>query len=68
MYTNVQNPIIEIGSTLKSAIYVMIKIRLGAVSVIDNEGTLCGLITAGDLKQYMVEIMTLFSWGFLDNV
>ena len=61
MYTDEKNPVIETGNTLKSAIYVMSKTGLGAVSVIDKEGRLCGLITDGDLKRYMEHMVDIYS-------
>ncbi len=53
MYSGDENPIINTGSTLESAIYIMNKAGLGAVSIIDENNTLLGLITDGDLKRYM---------------
>ena len=53
MYAGAENPVVRIGSTLKSAIYVMNQTGLGAVSIVDEEDKLCGLITDGDLKRYM---------------
>lgn len=61
MYTDEKNPVIKTGNTLKSAIYVMSKTGLGAVSVIDKEGRLCGLITDGDLKRYMEHMVDIYS-------
>lgn len=60
MHTGEENPVVKIGSTLKSAIYVMSKIGLGAVSVADAKGKLCGLITDGDLKRYMEEAIDIY--------
>lgn len=61
MYVGEENPVIELGNTLKSAIYVMNKTGLGAVSVIDNQGKLQGLITDGDLKRYMEKGIDIYS-------
>lgn len=61
MYTGEENPVIQLGSTLKAAIYVMNKTGLGAVSVIDKQGKLYGLITDGDLKRFMEKEIDIYS-------
>lgn len=61
MHTGEENPIVPEGSTLKTAIYVMSKTGLGAVSIVDTEGKLAGLITDGDLKRYMEKEVDVYN-------
>lgn len=61
MHFGEENPIVRKGSSLKSAIYVMNKTGLGAVSIVDNQGILQGLITDGDLKRYMEREVDIYN-------
>lgn len=60
MHSDDANPVINTGSTLASAIYAMNKGGLGAVSIIDENNTLLGLITDGDLKRYMQDKVDIY--------
>lgn len=61
MHRGKDNPIIKVGSTLDDAIYVMNEKGLGAVSIVDENGLLCGIITDGDLKRYMRNKIDIYS-------
>lgn len=61
MHDQEENPIVVEGSTLKTAIYVMSKTGLGAVSIVDADGKLAGLITDGDLKRYMEKEVDVYN-------
>lgn len=45
------NPVISENSTIKKALIVMTKTRIGAVSVVDGSGKLTGFFTDGDLRR-----------------
>ncbi|MDI6641660.1 MAG: KpsF/GutQ family sugar-phosphate isomerase [Elusimicrobiota bacterium] len=51
MRTGKENPVISQNSTVRKALIVMTKTRLGAVSVVDNRGHLVGYFTDGDLRR-----------------
>ncbi len=61
MHTGEENPAVPVGSTLKTAIYVMSRTGLGAVSIVNEDGTLAGLITDGDLKRYMEKEVDVYN-------
>lgn len=61
MHKDEENPTIMIGSTLEAAIYVMSKNGMGAISVVDENQRLCGLVTDGDLKRYMRDRVDIYS-------
>lgn len=45
------NPVIRQGKTVREALLVMTKTRLGATSVVDGSGKLVGFFTDGDLRR-----------------
>jgi len=51
MHQGEENPIISENATLKEAILEMTSKGLGCVSIINEEGTLTGIITDGDLRR-----------------
>lgn len=53
MHIGNENPILPIGSSLSAAISEVSEKGLGAVSIIDNNGKLCGIITDGDIRRSM---------------
>lgn len=67
MYSGSENPIVSVGSTLKEAICIMSANGLGAVSIVDEQNKLCGLITDGDLKRYMEQGIDVYS-ALVDEV
>ncbi|MBR1730661.1 MAG: KpsF/GutQ family sugar-phosphate isomerase [Selenomonadaceae bacterium] len=51
MHIDEENPIIEIGKTVKDALFVMTEKGLGAVSVVDNKNHMVGIITDGIIRR-----------------
>ena len=51
MHTGSGNPVIAYSATVRQALCVMTDTRLGAVSVTDKKGHLCGFFTDGDLRR-----------------
>lgn len=46
-------PIVKEDSSVKEAIFEITSKRLGATSVVDKDGKLCGIITDGDLRRLL---------------
>lgn len=67
MFNGKENPIIQIGSTLDDAIYMLSEKGLGAVSIVDQKGYLRGIITDGDLKRYMSNKVNIYD-AIVDDV
>lgn len=61
MYSGEQNPTVKSGTNLKNAICVMSKTGVGAVSIVDSDNKLVGLITDGDLKRYLENEVDIYS-------
>ncbi len=55
MHTAGDLPLVDMDTSLKDALIVIINKRLGITGVVDEEGTLAGVITDGDLKRYLVK-------------
>lgn len=51
MFKGDDNPVIHCAEMLKKAIIVMGEKGLGAISVVDDEGKLVGIVTDGDLRR-----------------
>lgn len=51
MHKGKENPVISQNSTVRQALIVMTKTRLGAVSVVDDRKQLVGYFTDGDLRR-----------------
>lgn len=51
MFKDDENPVIHCAEMLKKAIIVMGEKGLGAISVVDDEGKLVGIVTDGDLRR-----------------
>ncbi len=51
-----ENPVVELGSTLREAVRVMTQTpgRPGATHVVDAQGLLVGLLTDGDVRRYLL--------------
>jgi len=60
MHKGEANPIISENATLKDAILVMTSKGLGCVSIINEEGTLTGIITDGDLRRIFQNFVNPF--------
>jgi arabinose-5-phosphate isomerase len=48
-----QNPITKYTATVECALFVMTGTRIGATSVVDNQGKLIGFFTDGDLRRHV---------------
>ncbi len=48
-------PFVKIGTSMQEAIIIMTEKSLGCVGVVDNTGSLIGVITDGDLRRHMGE-------------
>jgi arabinose-5-phosphate isomerase len=48
-----QNPVVKHNDTVESSLLVMTGTRVGATSVVDNEGKLIGFFTDGDLRRHL---------------
>ncbi len=54
MWSDEDNPIVYLDDDLKIILEEMTKYRLGAVSVIDDDGYFCGLITDFDIRVHIL--------------
>jgi arabinose-5-phosphate isomerase len=48
-----QNPIVDIDTTVREALFKMTKSRMGSTSIVDQEGKLKGIITDGDIRRLL---------------
>jgi arabinose-5-phosphate isomerase len=48
-----QNPIVKCTATVENALSVMTETKIGATSVVDNQGKLIGFFTDGDLRRHV---------------
>ena len=48
-----QNPVVEIETTVREALFKMTKSRMGSTSIVDQEGRLRGIITDGDIRRLL---------------
>jgi arabinose-5-phosphate isomerase len=55
MHSGMDNPKITTQQTLCEALLIMTDKRLGATSVVDDDGKLMGLITDGDIRRYLAK-------------
>ncbi len=60
MHKGEANPVISENATLKEAILVMTSKGLGCVSIINEKGTLTGIITDGDLRRIFQNFVSPF--------
>jgi len=60
MHKGEENPIISENATLKEAILEMTSKGLGCVSIVNEEGTLTGIITDGDLRRIFQNFVSPF--------
>ena len=51
MHVDDENPIIKVGQTIKDALFVMTEKGLGAVSVVNDENKIVGIITDGIIRR-----------------
>lgn len=67
MHSGKENPVIHVGDTLDHAICMLSEKGLGAVSIVDENGELQGIITDGDLKRYMSNKVNIYN-AIVDDV
>lgn len=51
MRKNKDNPILKLNSTVKDALFVMTRTKLGATSIVDDRNKIVGYFTDGDLRR-----------------
>ena len=51
MHGGVENPLVHGDTTVQDALFVITDKGLGAVSVVDNEGKMLGVLTDGDIRR-----------------
>ena len=56
------NPVVDINTSVKQALFTMTKSRMGSTSIVDDEGILVGIITDGDIRRLLEK-----SVDFLDK-
>ncbi len=60
------NPTVNGAESLRNAVVALVECRLGGLSVVDNNGTLAGIVTDGDMKRIMINLED--NSATLDNV
>lgn len=55
MHGGEENPVVPLGASMTEVIDVLVDRRLGAVSIVDQEGRLQGLFADGDLKRAIID-------------
>jgi arabinose-5-phosphate isomerase len=48
-----QNPVVDIETSVREALFKMTKSRMGSTSIVDQEGKLKGIITDGDIRRLL---------------
>jgi len=48
-----QNPVVNIETTVREALFKMTKSRMGSTSIVDQQGKLMGIITDGDIRRLL---------------
>lgn len=62
MHKGNDNPVISEDSTVQDALFMMTEKGLGAVSVVDEEGKLIGLVTDGDVRRGLETGSNFLQW------
>ena len=66
MRSGADNPLIHVDATTRDMLVEMTGKRMGATSVVDNEGTLLGLVTDYDIRRVLEQRQDLFSMRIVD--
>ena len=61
-------PVVKKDTILKEAIETMGLSNLGIISVVDNDDTLLGIITDGDLRRKLLKVQKPLSFFLIDDV
>ena len=48
-----QNPVVEMKTTVREALFKMTRSRMGSTSIVDQQGKLKGIITDGDIRRLL---------------
>ena len=67
MHVGDENPIINIGKTVKDALFIMTEKGLGAVSVLDNNNKMIGIITDGIIRRAISKDKSLLD-EYVENI
>ncbi|MCH4166231.1 MAG: KpsF/GutQ family sugar-phosphate isomerase [Megasphaera sp.] len=62
MHKGKENPVVSEDSTVQDALFMMTEKGLGAVSVVDEEGRLIGLVTDGDVRRGLETGSNFLQW------
>lgn len=62
MHKGADNPVISEDSTVQDALFMMTEKGLGAVSVVDEDGKLIGLVTDGDVRRGLETGSNFLQW------
>ena len=66
MRSGAQNPIIHVNATTREMLLEMTSKRMGATSVVDDDGTLRGLVTDYDIRRVLERAQDLFSMTIVE--
>lgn len=66
MRSGADNPLIHVDATTRDMLVEMTGKRMGATSVVDDEGTLLGLVTDYDIRRVLEQRQDLFSMRIVD--
>ena len=66
MRSGADNPVIHVGAGTREMLVEMTGKRMGATSVIDDDGTLVGLVTDYDIRRVLEQGQNLFSMTIVD--
>jgi arabinose-5-phosphate isomerase len=66
MRSGADNPVIHVGAGTREMLVEMTGKRMGATSVIDDNGTLVGLVTDYDIRRVLEQGQNLFSMTIVD--
>ena len=66
MRSGAENPVIHVGATTRAMLLEMTSKRMGATSVVDDEGRLLGLVTDYDVRRVLEDGRDLFSMTLVD--
>lgn len=62
MHKDADNPVVTLDSTVQDALFMMTEKGLGAVSVVDEEERLVGLVTDGDVRRGLETGSNFLKW------
>lgn len=61
MRGGIHNPVVQINDSVKKMLLEITRKRAGAVSIVDNTGNLCGLVTDYDIRRIIEQKKDLFT-------